>query len=173
MLMAGGGATHAGYGETTEYVETIDVLVRHSLQLFSFGRDWWRFGHEWLVEIPFHYVIVPDKGLMVGANFLGCLTWQPSRAVCPYVFGGGGPIYVDADIPGVGADINGNYQFGLGVRARVNRRVWIAAEYRFHHVSNGNRVDPNTPLNSSKVLIGVGVGYRRPIPRRVPLSVDR
>jgi hypothetical protein len=30
-------------------------------------------------------------------------------------------------------------------------------EYRYHHVSNADTAEPNEPLNSSKLLIGVSL----------------
>jgi hypothetical protein len=33
--------------------------------------------------------------------------------------------------------------------------IAILGEYRYHHVSNANTAEPNEPLNSSKILLGV------------------
>jgi opacity protein-like surface antigen len=69
--------------------------------------------------------------------------------------GGGGFIYTEAEIPGLGSKYNGNYQGGAGILYRLNSKYFLNAEYRFHHVSNLNTEKPNDPLNSSKFLIGV------------------
>ena len=62
---------------------------------------------------------------------------------------------IDADIQGVGTELNGNYQFGIGLRLPYTDENDFVAEYRFHHISNGGREDPNDPLNSSKLLFGI------------------
>ena len=59
-----------------------------------------------------------------------------------------------ADIEGMGANLNGNYQFGLGLKHDWDASHQLLFEVRFHHISNGDTEDPNVPLNSLKVVFG-------------------
>ena len=81
-------------------------------------------------------------------------TFTSHETVQPYIFIGGGPVYVGADIEGMGARMNGNYQAGVGLRRKIGENRYLLFEYRYYHVSNGGRRDPNVPLNGSKFMIG-------------------
>lgn len=118
------------------------------------GSSWYRGYHSLLIEPVFHLVFNPDGSSMIGLNFLGCYTFSEAELFTPYIFGGGGPIYVDADIAGMGAHWNGNYQFGAGIEWKLNEDHSLLFEVRYHHISNGNRSEPNIPLNSTKFLTG-------------------
>jgi hypothetical protein len=91
---------------------------------------------------------------MVGVNILGTWLFTANQQTLPYLLGGGGVLYTDADISGLGSELNFNWQFGVGLR-RTTRFGQLFMEYRFHHISNANRKDPNDSLNSSKVLVGI------------------
>ena len=144
------------YGDTTEYVETADVILRRTILRRHTGSAWYRGTHEMVLELPLHYVIEPDQAAMYGLNFLAGFSRPPIGPVVPYCFVGGGLIYSEADIPNMAATWNGNHQIGFGLRTRPRPGWWLAAEYRLHHISNGGREHPNHPLNSSKVLLGIG-----------------
>ena len=92
---------------------------------------------------------------MIGLNFLASYTFTANEKWRPYIFGGGGPVYSFADIPGMGADLNGNYQFGIGLEYDMSIEHHLLFEYRYHHISNAGSENPNDPLNSCKLLIGV------------------
>ena len=92
---------------------------------------------------------------MIGMNFLACYTFTASEQLHPYLFGGGGPVYSFADIPGMGAELNGNYQFGIGLQYPLTQGRNLLAELRYHHISNGGSEEPNDPLNSCKLLFGI------------------
>ena len=107
-LLTGYGASHPGWGETETRVETIDlVLRRSSVVVGDIGASWYRGYHGLLLEMPLHVLLV--GGTMTGLNFLASYTFAAAKYQ-PYVFIGGGPVYVDADIPGMGSRWNGNYQ---------------------------------------------------------------
>jgi len=52
-------------------------------------------------------------------------------------------------------DLNGNYQFGLGLEYRRPQSADFLFEIRYLHISNGGSEKPNEPLNSVKCLFGV------------------
>jgi len=92
---------------------------------------------------------------MIGVNFLACYTFTVNKQWQPYIFGGGGPVYIFADIPGMGTNLTGNYQFGIGLEYLLNRQNHLLFEYRYHHISNAGTAEPNEPLNSCKFIIGI------------------
>lgn len=145
-----------GWGETTQRVETIDLVPRYNHLIFDeLGSGWSRGFHSILIELPLHFVVSPDVSTMIGLNFLACYTFTADERWRPYLFGGGGPVYSFADIPGMGADWNGNYQFGLGVEYDYLEKHNLLFELRYHHISNGGSKEPNEPLNSCKFMIGL------------------
>jgi len=155
-ILAGYGVTHTSIGNTRAHVETADFILRFSQDLtHDLGRSWYLSRHALMVELPIHLVVHPDTSPMLGINLLASWTFTASERVRPYFFGGGGFLYTDADIPGLGSKYNGNYQGGAGILYRLRPKYSLNAEYRFHHVSNLDTVEPNDPLNSSKFLIGL------------------
>lgn len=153
-IMTGYGTSHPGWGKTETRVETIDLALRHSTIIVdNVGSSWYKGYHSTFIELPLHFLINPDDTPMVGINFLAAYTFT-SFSFQPYLFGGGGPVYVDADIEGMSTEWNGNYQFGVGLSFDLNTNHALFFECRYHHISNGNRSEPNLPLNSTKFLIG-------------------
>jgi lipid A 3-O-deacylase len=159
MLLSGYGTTHPGLGGTEEHVETCDVVLRHSRKFKDTGTGWYRGSHNLLIEVPVHIVTNPDTRPMFGMNFLSSWTWEVWDGFRPYCFVGGGPVYTEAKIPGMGSNLNGNYQAGCGVYFKVCGGQTVAVEYRYHHISNASTVEPNDPLNSSKYLLGVSLRF--------------
>ncbi len=92
---------------------------------------------------------------MTGMNFLACWDFTAFNKIVPYIFAGGGPLYTNLDIPGLGKELNGNYQSGLGVHYFIEKNLSIDFNVRQHHISNAGTADPNEPLNSSKILFGL------------------
>jgi len=155
-MLTGYGQSFPGWGMTTQRVETIDLVFRHNHHIFdNLGSGWYQGFHSILMELPFHFVVSPDDSVMIGLNFLAAYTFTANDQWQPYIFGGGGPVYSFADIPGMGADWNGNYQFGIGVEHALNNAHDLLFEFRFHHISNGGSKEPNEPLNSCKALMGI------------------
>jgi len=155
-ILTGYGTTHPGLGATSQKVRTVDLVVRYRSTLKETGQGWYRGSHDLIVELPVSLLVEPDgRPPILGLNFLACWTLRSSEAVRPYIFVGGGPVYTEADIAEMSTRWNGNHQAGCGVRL-FPKRCWAwVLEYRFHHISNGGRKEPNDPLNSSKGLIGM------------------
>lgn len=155
-LLGGYGQSVPGWGLTEERVQTVDGVLRYNHLIFDeLGTGWYRGFHSILLELPGHLVVSPEVSAMVGVNFLAAYTFTAGERWQPYVFGGGGPVYSFADIEGMGADLNGNYQFGAGVEYPLSGGRRFIAEGRFHHISNAGSEDPNVPLNSAKFLLGI------------------
>ena len=155
-IISGYGQSFPGWGDTTQRVETIDLIPRYNHLIFdNIGSGWYRGFHSLLLELPVSLVVSPDVSSMVGVNFLACYTFTAVQQWQPYLFGGGGPVYSFADIQGMGADWNGNYQFGIGVQYDLETTHRLLFEMRYHHISNAGTEEPNEPLNSLKLLIGL------------------
>ena len=156
-LLAGYGQSFPGWGLTEERVHSLDVVPRYShLTIDDIGSGWYAGRHDTFVELPLHLVDGPgiDTSAMVGINLLAAYTFTSPTTWQPYVFGGGGILYSFADIPGMGADWNGNYQFAGGLRHELDSLHAILIEIRYHHISNAGTEDPNVPLNSIKLMLG-------------------
>jgi len=154
-VLGGYGATYVGLGKTSEHVETADLVLRYGLVLRSdVGRSWFRGHHDLLIELPVYLVLRPVVSPMFGMNFLASYFFTTYRQGSPYVFAGGGPVYIESSsITNEG--LNGNYQAGIGFLFKTKKGHKLNAEYRFHHISNAGTRDPNVPLNSSKFLLGI------------------
>ncbi len=155
-ILTGYGQSFPGWGMTTQRVETIDVVLRHNHHVFeNIGSGWYRGFHSTIMELPVHIVTNPDVSAMIALNFLATYTFTANPDWQPYIFGGGGPVYSFADIPGMGARWNGNYQGGIGIEHPLNEAHHLLLELRYHHISNAGLKEPNEPLNSCKALMGI------------------
>lgn len=155
-LLGGYGQSFPGWGQTTQRVQTFDLVPRYNhVTIDNLGSGWFKGFYSTLIELPVHVVTSPDSSMMVGVNLLACYTFTANPEWRPYIFGGGGPVYSFANIPGMGAKWNGNYQFALGLEHPFNSSQALLLEVRYHHISNGGSEEPNEPLNSIKFLIGV------------------
>jgi hypothetical protein len=156
-LLTGYGITHRGFGATRTQVETWDVIARYGLFLSQeVGRgSWYQGRHELLMELPYHMAVDHDARSMVGGYLLGSWKFTGLEGITPYVFAGGGILYVDVGLPTMGTKLDFSYQGGTGVQYFVRKDTALIAEYRYHHISNAGTATPNEPLNSSKFLVGV------------------
>lgn len=67
---------------------------------------------------------------------------------------GAGLTHLTETIPELGSHTNFNQFAGVGIVRTIGRRDAVMAEYRFTHISNGGRTDPNVGLNCSTWLLG-------------------
>ena len=154
-ILFGYGSSYPGWGSTKIRVETVDAVFRYKLpKSTTIGSSWYTGYHSLLVEVPVNFLVDRSGPPMIGCSFLAEYTFTGTDGLRPYVFAGGGPLYVPADIPGMGTHMNGHYQCGLGIRYPLEDRHALLFEVRYHHISNAGTADPNDPLNSLKFLIG-------------------
>lgn len=153
-LLGGYGFSHKGVGDTKVHIETLDFITRYEIVEWSgLGKSWYRGAHTLILEFPFSHVVVPATSPMIGATFLGSWLFTYNSNFQPYILWGGGVIYTEAAIKGLGSNWNANWQVGLGLRHYTAVGDFFY-EYRFHHISNTGIKDPNDPINSSKIFIG-------------------
>lgn len=155
-ISGGFGTTHPGLGATESRVETVDLILGYGHYLSDeIGRSWYKGRHEIIFELPVHLVVKPETTPMVGMTFLACWTFTASKTITPYIFGGGGLVYTDLNVPELGKKLNGTHQAGAGFHYFFKKNTSLDLSYRFHHISNANTGEPNGPLNSSKILFGI------------------
>jgi len=155
-FLSGYGITHRGFGDTRTQVQTFDMIGRFGWFLSGdIGSGWYRGRHELLVELPLHLVVDPKVSPMVGGYLLGSWKFTSLEKWAPYVFAGGGLLYVDLGLPTMGSRLDFSYQGGAGVQYFLEKEMALSLEYRYHHISNAGTASPNEPLNSSKILVGV------------------
>jgi len=156
-LLTGYGITHKFFGATRTQVQTWDNIARFGYFLSDeVARGTWCQGrHELLIELPYHMGVDHNAKSMVGGYLLGSWKFTGLHEFAPYVFAGGGVLFVDLGLPTMGSKLNFSYQGGCGLQYFVKPDLALTAEYRYHHISNAGTATPNEPLNSSKILFGV------------------
>lgn len=157
-ILAGYGITHRGFGATRSQVQTFDAILRYGRFLSGeLGEGWYRVRHELLLELPLHLAVDRNARTMTGGYILGCWRFTAREDLAPYLFAGGGILYVDLGLPSMGSRLDFSYQGGTGLQYRLTKDTALTFEYRYHHVSNADTATPNEPLNSSKVLLGISL----------------
>lgn len=155
-LLTGYGITHRGFGDTRTQVQTVDMIGRFGWFLSrELGSGWYQGRHELLVELPLHLAVDPKVSPMTGGYLLGSWKFTSLENWAPYVFAGGGILYVDLGLPTMGSRLNFSYQGGAGLQYFIAPDTALSFEYRYHHISNAGTATPNEPLNSSKFLLGI------------------
>lgn len=158
-LFAGSGESHPGWGDTKERVETGDLILRYQRpQAQTNGSGWYRNRRSVLIEGAYHHLKSPDEPPMFGLYFLSCWSFEADKTLQPYLLVGGGGVYTQAEIPGTSSRLKGSYQAGVGLTWRLLQTA-VSLEYRFHHLSNGGIEEPNDPLNSAKILLGLQLDF--------------
>lgn len=159
QLLIGQGESHPGWGDTRERVETRDLILRQERpEQRVRGEGWYRNRRSIQIELPLHLLTRPNEAPMFGVYFNSCWTFLAGNTTQPYLLVGGGPLYSNAQIPGTSSKLKGSYQAGAGLKFNLND-LQLALEYRYHHVSNGGIEEPNDPLNSSKLLLGIRLPF--------------
>jgi len=157
-VLAGYGVTHRGFGATETQVQTFDAIFRYGRFLSGdLGEGWYRVRHELLLELPLHLAVDHGDRIMTGGYILGYWKFTAPREFVPYLFAGGGVLYVDLGLPTMARRLDFSYQGGTGVQYFIAKDTALNFEYRYHHVSNADTASPNEPLNSSKILVGISL----------------
>lgn len=156
-LLTGYGISHRNFGETRTQVQTWDAIARLGYFLsddIGVG-SWYQGRHELLLELPFHLAIDHGGRSMTGGYVFGSWKFTSIKDLAPYIFAGGGILFVDLGLPTMGSRLDFSYQGGTGLQYFIRKDMALMAEYRYHHISNAGTASPNEPLNSSKFLIGI------------------
>lgn len=156
-VLTGYGISHRYFGETRTQVQTWDTIARYGYFLSDEigSGSWYQGRHELLTELPYHLAIDQGGRSMVGGYLLGSWKFTSRQDLVPYIFAGGGILFVDMGLPSMGTSLNFSYQGGTGLQYMLRKDVALQVEYRYHHISNAGTASPNEPINSSKFLMGV------------------
>ena len=164
QVLVGYGSSLPGFGDTTERVQAADLALRWDALLRNYEPaspgSWKPASHHLWMETTFHAMLSDtdtvdrnDYGLFTFA-FLGAWVFSPlENGIEPYVFLGGGPVYVAADVEGVGADVCGHYQAGVGLKGLRWLDRTFELGVRYHHVSNLGLADPNVSMNAVRISV--------------------
>ncbi|MBL0225633.1 MAG: acyloxyacyl hydrolase [Geobacteraceae bacterium] len=160
-ILTGYGSSFVGFGETRHKVQTWDTILRAGFFLSDeVGKgSWYQGRHELLLELPYHMAVDYGGRSMVGGYGLGHWRFTSLERVVPYVLAGGGVLFVDLGLPTMGTKLCFSYQGGTGVQYFIDRNTALNLEYRYHHISNAGTANPNEPINSNKLLMGVSFYY--------------
>ena len=90
-----------------------------------------------------------------GVTFMGRHYLRAVGRVRPFITLGIGMLISRDEIPLDVANLNFTPQAGAGIALSDGVRRLYSIEYRFHHLSNGGRVDPNPGINSSLIQFAV------------------
>jgi opacity protein-like surface antigen len=156
-LLSGYGTTYEGVGKNTRTrVQTFDVIGRYGRFLSDeVGNGWFKGRPEFLAELPLYLAVDPKVSPMVGVSLLGSWKFTAAKDFVPYLYFGVGMLYVDLDLKCMGSEINFVYQGGAGIQYLLSKKTALNLEYRYHHISNAGLAEPNAPINSNKVFIGI------------------
>ena len=75
----------------------------------------------------------------------------------PVVRAGAGILYASREVPQGETRLNFSLLVGVGVDVDVSKRIQLAPEYRFHHVSNANTGPVNPGINDHTLIIGISI----------------
>jgi hypothetical protein len=145
---------------------------RYALQTISWARvlteprgsSFWRGRFEWAVEaVPVFGQFAPTRTFGVG---LTPLAWrwnfEPRARYAPYAELAGGALFTSDPVPVRTTHANFTAHIGVGVRRFVRPQQAVVLGYRFHHISNGNRLERNPGVNAHVVVVGWSYMPRRP-----------
>jgi hypothetical protein len=106
-----------------------------------------------LVEPNAGWFFQNNHGGFGGLNlmFRGYL-WDQGRFL-PFIGLGGGPLYTNFN--GLVSRVDFTLLAGAGFDYKLSDHLSLQAEYRFHHISNGDLVPPNISINSNYTSMGL------------------
>ena len=124
-FLTGYGITHRGFGDTRTQVETFDMILRYGRFLSDeVGKGHWYQGrHELFLELPYHLALDHGGRSMVGGYILGSWKFTAPEQLVPYVFAGGGILFVDLGLPTMGTRLDFSYQ-GVPASSILSGKTW-------------------------------------------------
>jgi hypothetical protein len=138
---------------------------RYLLQTVSWGRVLTeatgpgplRGRFAWAVEgVPVFGQFEPTNAYGIG---LSPIVWrwnfEPRDRVAPFAELAGGLLWTNQSVPDGTTTVNFTAHLGGGVRYFIRPGRAVVLGYRFHHISNGNRLQRNPGVNAHAIMIGV------------------
>lgn len=117
---------------------------------------------EWAFEVvPLFRQVTPRPTVGFGVT---PLVWRwnfdPRGRLAPFAELAGGALWTRDPVPSETTTANFTAHAAYGVRYFLGPRHAVVASYRFHHISNGNRLERNPGVNAH--VLQVGLSLMRP-----------
>jgi hypothetical protein len=163
---------------TTEWMATagpaLSVTMFHSepgyryfLQSLSWGRVLtrplgpgpFRGQFEWSIElVPLFGQYDPETTYGFGISpVLWRWNFEPRGRIATFTELAAGALWTRDPVPAQTSTANFTAHVSYGVRYFIRPRASVVASYRFHHISNGNRIEHNPGINAHMLQLGVSV----------------
>jgi hypothetical protein len=140
---------------------------RYILQTLSWGRilstpkgpGILRGRFEWAVEVvPVFGQFDPEDTYGVGVTpLLWRWNFEPRGRLVHFAELAGGGLWTTDPVPARTTTANFTAHIAYGIRYFVRRNLSLVASYRFHHISNGNRLERNPGVNANALQLGVSL----------------
>ncbi|HES58702.1 MAG TPA: acyloxyacyl hydrolase, partial [Firmicutes bacterium] len=125
------------------------VIFSHEANGWIEEQTGWDPPGEWSFDVMPYLGIInePDTNVEVSVG-VGLRIGVPLGSKwTPYVYGGGGPIFVTQDIRGQSTDLNFGSYAGFGLSHHLNQHNSIGVIYAIRHFSNASVRDPNNGVD--------------------------
>ncbi|MBF0387195.1 MAG: acyloxyacyl hydrolase [Candidatus Omnitrophica bacterium] len=169
-----------GYGSTKvtdkdRYV-TIPTYLRLGIDCDKFGlgfSDWIERGArdffhkdfrprgttEFLIEPFVSYVPSPNQNMEGGFIIAFKYEWPLTEKFHPYIWNGGGVMYITQHLREEALQVNFTPQIGGGFHYFIEKNKALNFEYRYRHFSNANLKLPNDGVNQGFISLGISWFY--------------
>ena len=138
------------------------VRFGHTCHYFCPGAFWSTVATSVHLEMSGATILQDFGSYLAGPSLLTRFTFSPERSWHPYIQGGVGVLFTDADEDLsqrlIGNDVEFVLQAQAGLQFMLNKRWSLDVEAGYHHISNAGRNDRNFGVNS--VGGAVGLTYR-------------
>jgi hypothetical protein len=126
------------------------ILTRPSGPGVLRGRFAWAFE-----AVPLYGQLAPDDIYGLGITpMVGRWNFEPHGKYAPFLEVGGGALWTQNAVPVLASSANFTAHGSAAVRIFVRSREAVIVGYRFHHISNGNRIRRNPGVNAHVLEIG-------------------
>jgi len=101
------------------------------------------------------YVPQPDTNMECGLVLLSKFAYPLTEKIHPYIFGGGGVMYITQHLREQATQYNFTPQVGAGASFWLKPDVALNVEWRWRHFSNADLKEPNDGVNANMIFAGV------------------
>jgi len=144
--------TGSGKLKTKDHYKFVPVIARFGFELIDLGP---KNLFEFELEPYVGFVTDPETNKEYGANLLLKYGYFLTKRICPYVEGGAGVVYQKELTVNVGSHVSFLPQAGAGLTYFLNDNLAVNAGYRYRHLSDAGRKEPNRGINSDMWLTGI------------------
>ena len=172
-ILTGYGASKAT--DKDDYV-TIPIFMRLGIDCDKFGlgfSDWIERGArgifhkdfrpagmtEFLIEPFLAYVPSPDRNMEGGLIIAFKYEWPLTERFHPYIWNGGGVMYITQHLREQSTQWNFTPQMGAGFIYFLDKNKALNVEYRHRHFSNADTNFPNDGVNQGFISVGISWQY--------------